>query len=260
MPRNHAARLAPRPALDYARLWSPVIRPAGEQLVARLPLAKARVVVDLGTGTGNLLPALRRGAGPRATVVGVDASIAMLRASSAHEPVAVMDLHRTALALGSTDVAVMAFVVFQLADAHAALVEARAILRPGGTIGLTSWTKADEPWTDGIWKEELRAVGVEAPLGASPSGELTDSVEKIESLLDRAGFERSNVWTERLERAWDPVRLFECGDKLRFHSAMSALDVATRRLVRRRVRRRIADHGDDGRPEGVVIYAVARRS
>jgi protein-L-isoaspartate O-methyltransferase len=39
-------------ATEYARLWSPVIRPMGQRLVQVMPLAEAASVLDIGTGVG----------------------------------------------------------------------------------------------------------------------------------------------------------------------------------------------------------------
>src|SRR5439155_22467782 len=56
----------------YDGLWSPIIRPAGERLIAHLPLSSTtKYVIDIGTGAGALLPAIERSA-PSAVIVGVD--------------------------------------------------------------------------------------------------------------------------------------------------------------------------------------------
>lgn len=60
----------------YARHAGPRLRPALD-LLARVPLARARTVVDLGCGSGALFPALRSRF-PDAKLVGVDRSAAML--------------------------------------------------------------------------------------------------------------------------------------------------------------------------------------
>ena len=70
----------------YDALWSPIIAPPGEGLVAALPISSARRVLDVGCGAGALGSALRSAA-PLALVVGLDVSGAMLvRARTLRDP------------------------------------------------------------------------------------------------------------------------------------------------------------------------------
>ena len=80
----------------YDKLWSPVIRPAGESLVRQLPLKAASSIIDIGTGAGALLPSIRRAA-PDATILGVDRSEGMLRLARSDNTVALalMDVAET---------------------------------------------------------------------------------------------------------------------------------------------------------------------
>jgi trans-aconitate 2-methyltransferase len=70
----------------YARHAGARLRPALE-LLARVPLAHAESVVDLGCGSGALFPWLRRRF-PQARLVGVDVSASMLAQAATADPMA----------------------------------------------------------------------------------------------------------------------------------------------------------------------------
>src|SRR5260370_11457012 len=96
-------------AAVYDAFWSPIIRPAGERLIAPLPISsRARRVVDIATGTGALLPAIQRSA-PNALIIGIDRSQGMLRLAKQKHlgPLALMDVQRLALPANRFEVAVV---------------------------------------------------------------------------------------------------------------------------------------------------------
>ena len=70
-PSKFLAGLYSASAREYAELWAPVLQPTGERLITAMTLGGATTVLDLGAGTGALLPALHAAA-PRARVIAVD--------------------------------------------------------------------------------------------------------------------------------------------------------------------------------------------
>jgi SAM-dependent methyltransferase len=104
-------------------------------LYARVDLGKARRVLDVGCGTGALLPELLEQAG--GPVFGLDISLTHLEqaAGEAYGAQLVLgDAHRLPLKAHSFDVVLCHFVLLWLADPAAALAEMVRLLRPGGTL------------------------------------------------------------------------------------------------------------------------------
>jgi SAM-dependent methyltransferase len=189
-------------AEGYAAFWSPVILPPARRMLETLPWASARRILDIGTGTGALIPEIRRLA-PIASVTGIDPSLGMLaRARGARAPLAAMDAMALGIRADTFDVAVLAFVLFHVPDPLAGLAEVRRVLRQGGSVGITTW--AEEPATSAIqvWDEELDRVGAVDPSPQPRRDELVDSPAKIRRLLEGSGFLPGRVWTERVEYQW----------------------------------------------------------
>jgi ubiquinone/menaquinone biosynthesis C-methylase UbiE len=169
-PMNYTAS-----ADGYAEFWSPVIRPLGRRLLEALPWDRASRILDVGTGTGALIPDMLHLA-PTARIVGIDPSFGMLaRATSVRVPLVAMDAMARAVRAGTFDIAVLAFVLFHGPDPLAALAEVGRTLRRPGTVGLTTW--AEEPATPAnqIWDEELGAGGAwdPSPAGGAPQAHRT---------------------------------------------------------------------------------------
>jgi ubiquinone/menaquinone biosynthesis C-methylase UbiE len=181
-------------ATEHARLWSPVIRPMGQRLVQALPLAEAASV---------------RAAAPAAMIVGVNPAMGMLevaRASVDAPLVALvaMDAQRLAFRSESFDAAVLAFVLFHLADPVKGLVEVARVLRPGGTIGVATWGTKASFRASTAWDEELDASGAgQDRAAATDQDELIDTPAKLGGLLERAGYTVIRAWTERFTHQWN---------------------------------------------------------
>ena len=176
-------------ARAYVDHWAPYLHPLACALVEHLPEVVASRVLDIGAGAGLLLPVLQERF-PRALVAGVDRSAGMLSLAGERESVAVTDACTMGIRSGSFDVAVMAFILFHLPDTRTGLEEARRVLRPGGTVAVSTWSgDVASPVVD-IWNEELDAHGAIAveDLNRLAHHDLMDSTEKVEALLTSAGF------------------------------------------------------------------------
>jgi SAM-dependent methyltransferase len=264
MTGDHAERIADiysRQASGYADCWSPIIRPVALRLLDALVWTSARRVLDVGCGTGALLPDMQRRA-PSASVVGVDSSAGMLAfAAAAGASVAVMDASHLAVTDQAVDVVVMAFVLFHVQEPVGALLEAARVLTPGGTLGVSTW--AADPMTRAaqIWDDELNAHGAIDPAPTRENDEVMNTPEKMAVLFDRARLETLRVWVEHFEHLWDLDRFLAV--RTRFGTSkrkLESLAPDVRTVFLERARERVSRLGqEDFLYRAAVVCATARR-
>lgn len=231
----------------YDRLWSPAIQPYGERLIASLPLAAADRVIDVGTGAGALLPAIRRAA-PHAEVLGVDSSEGMLAlARRRHDgPLMIMNAQQLELPGDCFDAALVAFVLFHLPQPSRCLAEVQRVLLRGGSVGTATWGAEHFPEVDSVWADELTAAGAPAtPLPAVDNRACCDTEAKVTDLLRDAGFASIRVWTEPLVHRWAPGVHFEHQVLVSSRARLETLSVEQRTRCLEAIRARLASASSD---------------
>lgn len=247
----------------YARRWAPVIAPMAKPIFGALPLAGTPMVLDVGSGTGAMLPNVRAAA-PQARVVGLDRAEGMLDVAKAAgwRAVAVADGQKLPVRSGAVDVALLVFVLFHFPDPVEALREMRRGLRPDGRVGIVVW--GTDPGVPGasVWTEELDRKET-PPDTRDPSVvkvQLMNTPDKLTQVIHASGLEVTTLWSEWFCHAFrleDLIKLqLGCGVPSR---RLPSLSAKRRAKCEARVRERLAEFTPEQleyRPE--VLFAVAR--
>lgn len=251
-------------AAAYSGFWAPVINPMANPLLLAMPLAGARRILDVGTGTGSLWPMVRRVA-PEATLYGMDRAEGMLREGDdlLRGSVCVMDAENLGFRAAAFDVTLLLFVLFHVPDPMRALREIHTVLRPGGSLGLVVW--GDDPGLPGatLWAEELDRIGAVAdPRDSSVMLQgWMDTPEKLADLVRASGFISHRLWTQHFVYEWSVDNLLaaqtRCGLPSRRLSGLGAeaQEVCVNRVRARMENLRVSEL--EYRVE--VIYAIGHR-
>ncbi|WP_210648854.1 methyltransferase domain-containing protein [Nocardioides sp. SYSU D00065] len=153
---------------DYNKIAALTV-PVSEHLVDHVGVGPGDRVLDVATGTGHVALAAARRSAEVAGIDYVPALLAVARRRAAAEDLAVelteADAEHLPYDDAAFDVVLSAIGVMFAADHDAAARELVRVTRPGGRIGVASWTP--EGFVGGM----LRAVGahVSPPPGAQPA-------------------------------------------------------------------------------------------
>jgi ubiquinone/menaquinone biosynthesis C-methylase UbiE len=265
---EHAARAARtytaaadhylHPALGFWDRW-------GLATVARLPLSPGDAVLDVCCGAGaSALPAARV-VGPTGSVLGLDLAEALLglarqrAADLGLTNVSFRECDATASGLqsGSFDAVVCVFGVFFAADMPAFVAELWRLVRPGGTLAVTTWGPDwCEPASNVFWST-VRELEPKLFRAFNPWDDIT-TAPALADLLARGGVRDATLQAttgehHELERAddfWDIV----LGSGYR--GTVDVLSDEQRERLRERVVGELGSRGIE-RLQNDVVFATA---
>jgi ubiquinone/menaquinone biosynthesis C-methylase UbiE len=211
----------------------------GQQLVERAGPTAGMHVLDVACGRGAVLFPAAHAVGPTGSVVGIDLSEGMIKATNAdismrrlpHVIVQVMDAERLLFPDAAFDALTCGFALFFLSD-RAALAEFRRVVRRGGTLAISAWAPVDPSseeaarwgWYDDLVKVALPTAPTAPVSPVSPSVAPMPTPEDWAASVTQAGFDRVRVQQEAATFTYaTPEEWWQERWSLAFRSALEAL-------------------------------------
>jgi arsenite methyltransferase len=186
-------------AYDEAPLWSSMF---GLMLLQHVPLPRDGIVLDIGCGTGFPLLELAQRCGPAARAYGVDVwRAALQRAEAKRRTIGIAQaalINADAVALPFADdrfdLVVSNLGVNNFADADAALREIARLLKPAGTIAVTTNLRGHMAEFYAIFEQTLIALDDQPAIEALPKHiDHRVTVERVREMFARAGLAVTRV-------------------------------------------------------------------
>ncbi len=188
-----------RAASKYDRFGPRFFSHFGRRLVELAQIAPGTKVLDVAAGRGAVLFPAAASVGPSGHVIGIDLSADMVRETAAeiegaglqHAVVRQMDAEQLNFPDVSFDCVLCAFALWMFPQPGRALQEFFRVLRPGGSIGLTTWAE-DSPfqtWYHGSLRPYIGTHTARAP-------NRFDTPARLEAALKGAEFAHIRVIVE----------------------------------------------------------------
>jgi ubiquinone/menaquinone biosynthesis C-methylase UbiE len=141
-----------RSASQYGTKGSSFFNYFGERLVEQSGVCVNQRILDVATGRGAVLFPLAKAVGPLGKVIGIDISPQMIRESTQEAKekgvdwvhLQCMDAEQLAFADHSFDAVFCGFSLFFFPALSQALSEFKRVLKPGGTLAVSTWGKKPE--------------------------------------------------------------------------------------------------------------------
>ncbi len=249
-----------RPALGFWDRW-------GASTIDRIALCPGDAVLDVCCGAGaSALPAAQA-VGPSGSVLGLDLALPLLSVARqrsvdlglSNVSFEQRDATATALDSESFDAVVCVFGVFFAADMPGFVRELWRLVRPGGTLAITTWGPDWCEPASGIFWEAVRRIDATLFRDFNPWDEIT-SEPALGSLLANGGVHGASVLAttdeyhvlDQPEDFWDIV----LGSGLR--ATVDALDKPLQETLRRDVIAAVRERGITRLHNDVVLATAVK--
>ncbi len=200
-------------APTYGHIGPLIFSHFGRRLVEIAQIPSGSKVLDVATGRGALLYPAAESVGSDGKVTGIDLSekmvqetnkeLARLKLSTDIEVVQ-MDAENLQFPDDLFDFVLCGFAIFFFPQLDQAMAEFRRVLKPGGFICVSTFDKLfDDEW---IWLDEIVSTYLpsepevtQATESNSESEPVFDTPEGLKAIMNTAGFESIQIFTETAE-------------------------------------------------------------
>ena len=243
----------------------------GLMLIEQMGIKSGDHVLDVGCGTGRMAIHVSDILGPSGSVLGVDPS--PYRISVAEEKLKTWALKNVRFEIGrGEDIGSLPAAAFDhvyfcsvfhwIDDKPAALAGAYRVLKPGGTIGMTTGDR-DEPSTvRGITNNVLSRLPYLGQVKLSEDASKPVTMKELEALLSAAGFQDIDIKRRPVNKLFPtPEKAFEFNEASSFGNFLQHVP----ENLRAQARRDIAEELEKLRtPAGIEVttnsvFAIAKK-
>jgi ubiquinone/menaquinone biosynthesis C-methylase UbiE len=209
-------------APTYGHVGPPFFSHFGRRLVEIAQIPSGSKVLDIATGRGALLFPAAESVGSDGKVIGIDLSEIMVKETnkeivhlkmSKNVGVQQMDAENLQFPDELFDFVLCGFAIFFFPQLFQAMAEFRRVLKPDGIICVSTFDKLfSDEW---IWLDEIVSTYLPSESGASEetdpdsdSQPVFDTPEGLMAIMNTAGFENVQIFTETAEFIYDTEEEF----------------------------------------------------
>ncbi len=199
--KEHITGVFDRNASVYGGFGSHYFDIFADRLLSHVDGFSGASILDVATGRGAILKRALPLIGKEGKAVGIDISPRMIEETkreiqAPNVSLFCMDAEQLSFENHSFDIITCGFALFFFPDPKKALQEFRRVLKPGGKIAASTWSKTG--MAREVLKGKLRSAGVDPEFTAHPM----PSAKELDVLFKETGFSAVQIVHDRLEHLY----------------------------------------------------------
>ena len=240
----------------------------GLMLIEQMGIKSGDRVLDVGCGTGRMALHVSEIIGPSGSVFGIDPS--PYRVKVAEEKLKTKALKNVrfdigrgedigALSAGAFDHVYFCSVLHWIEDKPAALAGAYHVLKPGGTIGMTTGDRDEPSSVRGITNKVLSRPPYQGRVMVSEDASKPVTMKELEALLSAAGFKDIDIGHRPVNKLFPTSeKAFEFNEASSFGNFLKHVPEDLRAQAKRDIAEETGKIADPRRHRGRYQFSLCR--